>query len=138
MKLNGLQRTLDALLNVPLLPRGFSTRHLAMDSHLAGRILASAAASSNKHPLRKGNCMTVENGDGALTALGTSKRQREAEGVGAASEVVSSSSSSTRGHNRVKKKKSQEARKPEEGNQQARRRRRVDGGWRVHSGMIFL
>ena len=45
--------------------------------------------------------MTVESGDGALTALGTSKRQRDAEGVGAASEVLSS----TRGHNRAKKKK---------------------------------
>ena len=44
--------------------------------------------------------MTVESGDGALTALGTSKRQREAEGVGAASEVLSS----TRGHNKKKKK----------------------------------
>ena len=109
LKLSGLQRTLDALLNVPLLPRGFSTRHLAMDSHLAGRILASAAASSNKHPLRKGNCMTVESGDGALTALGTSKRQREAEGVGAASEVLSS----TRGHNRAAKaKKKKTASKP--------------------------
>jgi len=109
LKLNGLQRTLDALLNVPLLPRGFSTRHLAMDSHLAGRILASAAASSNKHPLRKGNCMTVESGDGALTALGTSKRQRDAEGVGAASEVLSS----TRGHNRAAKaKKKKTASKP--------------------------
>ena len=50
--------------------------------------------------------MTVESGDGALTALGTSKRQREAEGVGAASEVLSS----TRGHNRAAAKKKKAAR----------------------------
>ena len=52
--------------------------------------------------------MTVESGDGALTALGTSKRQREAEGVGAASEVLSS----TRGHKPAKKKKKTPASKP--------------------------
>ena len=50
--------------------------------------------------------MTVESGDGALTALGTSKRQREAEGVGAASEVLSS----TRGHNRAAKAKKKKPR----------------------------
>ena len=83
-----MQKELDRLLQAPLLPRGFSTRHLAMDGALAGRILASAAASRDGLPVRQGNAMTVESGDTALHALETGKKKAEESMVGVASENI--------------------------------------------------
>lgn len=83
-----LQTELDRLLKAPLLPRGFSTRHLAMDGTLAGRILASTAASRKGIPVREGNAMTVEVDDTALSALERSKKEAGESTVGVASENI--------------------------------------------------
>lgn len=83
-----LQRELDRLLQAPLLPQGFSTRHLAMDGTLAGRILASTAASRKGLPVRQGNAMTVEVDGTALHALEMSKKEADSSIVGIASENV--------------------------------------------------
>jgi len=84
-----LQAQLDRILNEPLLPRGFSTRHLAMDGQMAGRILASKAASRDGAPVRQGNAMTVEDaGATALRALEMGKKETAETVVGVASEDV--------------------------------------------------
>lgn len=83
-----LQKELDRLLQAPLLPRGFSTRHLAMDGTLAGRILASTAASRKGIPVRQGNAMTVEVDGTALHALEMSKQEADSSIVGVASENI--------------------------------------------------
>lgn len=83
-----MQKELDRLLQAPLLPRGFSTRHLAMDGALAGRILASSAASRKGLPVRQGNAMTVEVDSTALNALEMSKKEAERSAAGVASEHV--------------------------------------------------
>ena len=85
---SALQKQLDRLLQAPLLPRGFSTRHLAMDGAIAGRILASTAASSKGMPVRQGNTMTVEVDDTALSALEMSKKEAGQAIPGVASENI--------------------------------------------------
>jgi ATP-dependent RNA helicase DDX24/MAK5 len=94
------RRELDDLLNRPLVPEGFTTRHLAMDPHLARTIVASAeeaassaaAVNSSKRKKsgvgavrpRSGNMMTVEAGGSALEtlALGKAKAGKQAVALG--------------------------------------------------------
>ena len=59
-----------------------------MDGTLAGRILASTAASRKGIPVRQGNAMTVEVDGTALHALEMSKKEADSSIVGVASENI--------------------------------------------------